>query len=145
MMDASAAVSVILGSSQLGTSPKRSGTPVDIPNGWDPRTNKQPTGLFVALPAAVPCFSSPTGHPTKEKIRRCKQLVKWTPIDIPNGWDPRAKQQPTGLIAYGATHRRPVLIPLDTPPKKKSAVAKQQRIFGGVPSGIRTQEITIYR
>lgn len=67
MMDASAAVSVILGSSQLGTPPKRSGTPVDIPNGWDPRTNKQPTGLFVALPAAVPCFSSPTGHPTKEK------------------------------------------------------------------------------
>ena len=70
MMDASAAVSVILGSSQLGTPPKRSGTPVDIPNGWDPR----------------------------------------------------AKQQPTGLIAYGATHRRPVLVPLDTPPKKKTAV-----------------------
>ena len=32
----------------------------------DPRTNKQPTGLFVALPAAVPCFSSPTGHPHKK-------------------------------------------------------------------------------
>ena len=44
--------------------------------------------------------------------------MKWTPVDIPNGWDPRAKQQPTGLIAYGATHRRPVLVPLDTPPKK---------------------------
>ena len=28
--------------------------------------------------------------------------------------------------------------PLGTPPKKKSAVAKQQRIFGGVPSGTRT-------
>ena len=70
MMDASAAVSVIFGSSQLGTPPKRSGTPVDIPNGWDPR----------------------------------------------------AKQQPTGLIAYGAAHRRPVLVLLGTPPKKKSAV-----------------------
>ena len=92
MMDASAAVSVILGSSQLGTPPKRSGTPVDIPNGWDPR----------------------------------------------------AKQQPTGLIAYGATHRRPVLVPLDTPPKKKSAVAKQQRIFGGVPSGTRTHGLQIH-
>ena len=67
MMDASAAVSVILGSSQLGTPPKRSGTPVDVPNGWDPRTNKQPTGLF----------------------------------------------------AYGAAHRRPVLVLLGTPPKKK--------------------------
>ena len=66
MMDASAAVSVILGSSQLGTPPKRSGTPVDIPNGWDPR----------------------------------------------------AKQQPTGLIAYGAAHRRPVLVPLGTHTKK---------------------------
>ena len=68
MMDASAAVSVILGSSQLGTPPKRSGTP----------------------------------------------------IDIPNGWDPRAKQQPTGLIAYGAAHRRPVLVPLDTHTKKSA-------------------------
>ena len=65
-------------------------------------------------------------------------------IDIPRDWNPRAKQQPTGLIAYGATHRRPVLIPLDTPPKKKSAVAKQQRIFGGVPSGIRTHGLQIH-
>ena len=23
-------------------------------------------------------------------------------VDIPSGWDPRAKQQPTGLIAYSA-------------------------------------------
>ena len=51
--------------------------------------------------------------------------MKWTPVDIPNGWDPRAKQQPTGLIAYGATHRRPVLVPLDTPPKKKIRRCKQ--------------------
>ena len=79
--------------------------------------------------------SSPTGHPTKES---------GTPVDIPNGWDPRAKQQPTGLIAYGAAHRRPVLVPLGTPPKKKSAVAKQQRIFGGVPSGTRTHGLQIH-
>ena len=46
MMDASAAVSVILGSSPTGHPTKESGTPIDIPNGWDPRTNKQPTGLF---------------------------------------------------------------------------------------------------
>ena len=29
-------------------------------------------------------------------------------VDIPIGWPPRAKQQPAGLIAYGAAHRRPV-------------------------------------
>ena len=34
-----------------------------------------------------------------------------SPVDIPTGWDPRAKQQPTGLIAYGASHRRPVRVP----------------------------------
>ena len=26
-------------------------------------------------------------------------------LDIPRGWKPRAKQQPTGLIACGAAHR----------------------------------------
>ena len=29
-------------------------------------------------------------------------------LDIPSRWDPRAKQQPTGLIACGAVRRRPV-------------------------------------
>ena len=109
MMDASAAVSVILGSSQLGTPPKRSGTPVDVPNGWDPRTNKQPTGLFVALPAAVPCFSSPTGHPTKEKIRRCKATADfWWGAQ----WDsnPRSPDPQSGALtdyAMGTTSMRP--------------------------------------
>ena len=28
-------------------------------------------------------------------------------VDIPEDWEPRAKQQPTGLIAYGAARRRP--------------------------------------
>ena len=32
---------------------------VDIPRRWEPRTNKHPTGVFVAPPAAVPCCSSP--------------------------------------------------------------------------------------
>ena len=34
--------------------------------------------------------------------------------------------------------------PLGTPPKKKSAVAKHQRIFGGVPSGTRTHGLQIH-
>ena len=28
------------------------------------------------------------------------------PVDIPSRWEPRAKQQPTGLIAYSADWRR---------------------------------------
>ena len=36
-------------------------SPLDIPEGWDPRTNQQPTGLLIALPAAVPCCSNPSG------------------------------------------------------------------------------------
>ena len=31
-------------------------------------------------------------------------------VDIPEDWEPRAKQQPTGLIAYGTSCRRPVLV-----------------------------------
>ena len=40
--------------------------PVDIPMRWEPRTNKHPTGVFVAPPAAVPCCSRPV-PPTKTK------------------------------------------------------------------------------
>ena len=36
-------------------------SPLDIPEGWDPRTNQQPTGLLIALPVAVPCCSNPSG------------------------------------------------------------------------------------
>ena len=32
---------------------------IDIPTHWEPRTNKHPTGVFVAPPAAWPCCSSP--------------------------------------------------------------------------------------
>ena len=39
---------------------------VDIPRRWEPRTNKHPTGVFVAPPAAVPCCSSPVPPPNKK-------------------------------------------------------------------------------
>ena len=32
------------------------------------------------------------------------------PVDIPMRWEPRAKQQPTGLIAYSASQSRPVRV-----------------------------------
>ena len=60
-------------------------------------TKKEPTGLFFAA-CGRPCsFDSSYGlHETA------------TTLDIPSRWDPRTKQQPTGLIAYPAAHRRPV-------------------------------------
>ena len=39
-------------------------------------------------------------------------------LDIPTGWEPRAKQQPTGLIAYGAARRRPVQVLFRTEKEK---------------------------
>ena len=36
-----------------------SSSPVDIPDRWNPRTSKHPTGVFAAPPAAWPCCSSP--------------------------------------------------------------------------------------
>jgi hypothetical protein len=49
----------------------------------------------------IPClcsfrFSSCTAHHKTAVI----------PVDIPTRWKPRAKQQPTGLIAYSADWRR---------------------------------------
>ena len=52
-----------------------------------------------AAPASSPCF---------RRRRRSAPLLfssHWTPhgvttVDIPTGWNPRAKRQPTGLIAY---------------------------------------------
>ena len=41
-------------------------------------------------------------------------------VDIPEDWEPRAKQQPTGLIAYGTSCRRPVRVL--SRPRKKSRV-----------------------
>ena len=43
-------------------------------------------------------------------------------VDIPEDWEPRAKQQPTGLIAYGTSCRRPVRV-LHRP-RKKSQVKR---------------------
>ena len=47
--------------------------PVDIPTGWEPRTNKSPTGAFVAPPAAGPyglrllIFPQPLGRALKNQ------------------------------------------------------------------------------
>ena len=46
-------------------------------------------------------------------------LTAVLPLDIPTGWEPRAKQQPTGLIAYSASQSRPVRV-LYRPPQNGS-------------------------
>ena len=45
--------------------------PVDIPTGWEPRTNKSPTGAFVAPPAVGPCCSSPLPHRKRKTSTHC--------------------------------------------------------------------------
>ena len=67
-------------------------------------------------------------------------------VDIPTDWDPQANQQPTGLLVALPLMRQSRLVraPLGTPPNKKSADAKHQRILGGVPSGTRTHGLQIH-
>ena len=59
------------------------------------------------------------------------------PVDIPTGWEPRAKQQPTGLIAYGAARRRPVQVLLSaiTAKGKLPCKTKKTAIKSYLPCG----------
>ena len=62
-----------------------------------------------------------TVHPwlTKQKSHELFRFTAST-VDIPTRWNPRAKQQPTGLIACGAMRRRPVRAPSIAQTKKKN-------------------------
>ena len=55
---------------------------------------------------------------TKQKSHEIFRSTAST-VDIPTRWDPRAKQQPTGLIACGAMRRRPVRAPSIAQTKKE--------------------------
>ena len=55
---------------------------------------------------------------TKGGIIGSSKISGSLPVDIPTGWEPRAKQQPTGLIAYGAARRRPVQVLFRTEKEK---------------------------
>ena len=123
--------------------------PVDIPRRWEPRTN-QSNGLRLlifpqplsralknqnAAPTTPPCFCrrqrSSSLHWGFDCLRCARHVLfssctahhktEVIPVDIPSRWEPRAKQQPTGLIAYSADWRRqsrPVRA-LYRPPKQK--------------------------
>ena len=55
-----------------------------------------------------PAHECVPAHPAPESKRQSPT------VDIPEDWDPRAKQQPTGLIACSAAQSRPVQIPRPT-------------------------------
>ena len=44
-------------------------------------------------------------HKKRRIVQNDAAKTKVSPVDIPTGWDPRTKQQPTGLIAYPAYGR----------------------------------------
>jgi hypothetical protein len=44
-------------------------------------------------------------HKKRRIVQNDAAKTKISPVDIPTGWNPRTKQQPTGLIAYPACGR----------------------------------------
>ena len=70
---------------------------------------------------------------TKQKSREIFRFTAST-VDIPTRWNPRAKQQPTGLIACGAMRRRPVRAPSIAQTKKKNQHTMCTGFFFGASS-----------
>ena len=76
------------------------------------------------------CFPKKTKNPNPsptEKRFGFSILAAGFPIDIPTGWEPQAKQQPTGLIAYGAARRRPVQVLLSAVTAKGKLLCKTKK------------------
>ena len=74
-----------------------------------------------------------------KKIRRCKASAGTTPyLRICKDQDPRAKQQPTGLIAYSAAGapEPPCSSPAGHPTNKKSPLLKTADFLVGCPVGL---------
>ena len=105
-----------------------------------------------AAPATPPCFSRwlrsssllfKSSYPQLLLKGNChvKQKRQWTvclPVDIPTCWEPRAKQQPTGLIAYGAARRRPVQVLFRTEKEKPVHIVYWFFFFVCAMEGART-------
>ena len=65
-------------------------------------------------------------------------------VDIPTRWNPRAKQQPTGLIACGAVRLRLVRAPSIVQTKRKTST-QRVLVFLGAMEGTRTPGLLICR
>ena len=81
---------------------------------------------------------------TKQKSHEIFRFATST-VDIPTRWNPRAKQQPTGLIACGAMRRRPVRAPSVAQTKKEKPKHKRVLVFLGAMEGTRTPGLLIRR
>jgi len=79
---------------------------------------------------------------TKQKSHEIFRFTAST-VDIPTRWNPRAKQQPTGLIACGAMRRRPVRAPSIAQTKKEKPEHKRVLVFLGAMEGTRTPGLLI--
>ena len=93
-----------------------------------------------------PCKNrAETVHPwlTKQKSHEIFRFTAST-VDIPTRWNPRAKQQPTGLIACGAMRRRPVRA-LSIAQKKRKTSTQCVLVFLGAMEGTRTPGLLIRR
>ena len=55
------------------------------------------------------------GHKKRRIVQNDAAKTKVSPVGIPTGWDPRTKQQPTGLIAYPAYGRAVLFESLQVP------------------------------
>ena len=72
-------------------------------------------GLFLFVQTHTPLTIRRQFIRTKKK----KHANACSPVDIPTGWEPRTKQQPTGLIAYPAAQGRAVQVLLSAQKKKR--------------------------
>ena len=72
-------------------------------------------GLFLFVQMHAPLTIRRQFIRTKKK----KHANACSPVDIPTGWEPRTKQQPTGLIAYPAAQGRAVQVLLSAQKKKR--------------------------
>ena len=104
--------------SSLSLRSSAAAVPVDIPDSWDPRTKQQPTGLIACRLRAAVLFdpSSPQDKKMTSSLS-LRSSAAAVPVDIPDSWDPRTKQQPTGLIACRL--RAAVLFDPSSPQDKK--------------------------
>ena len=78
---------------------------------------------------------------TKQKSHEIFRSTAST-VDIPNHWDPQAKQQPTGLIACGAVRRRLVRAPSIVQTKRKTST-QRVLVFLGAMEGTRIPGLLI--
>ena len=68
---------------------------------WMTPPGSHPTAGFGARHGLPKVFR----HKKRRIVQNDAAKTKVSPVDIPTGWDPRTKQQPTGLIAYPAYGR----------------------------------------